>query len=548
MFGWVLKCLSESRSKWQPEWLQLTLKRPSVYFIILFLLFSVGLLSSTSVWSQSLPRSGYQHIGQDEPLADVLKGFSANYRLSAVVSECINEKFNGQVEAPTAELFLNQLQAAFGFIWFRYGNTLYFNCGSEMQTKVLTLKRMSPAALKQAMGQVGLDLDRFGWRSLQDKGLLLVSGPPRFVDIVEQVATGLDEQAKVKQAEELQTYVVPLYFAWAGDRQVGDGKTVLGVATTLRKLMGYNSQDSIGRIEADESRNALLLRDTQSNIDRYIRMIHAMDRALKQVEIGVTIIDIKEDALEEFGIDWGVNGSSGGLSYQNGVINGVLGDGLNLSTIIGANISGVLFRLKALESQSKARMLSRPSLLTQENTEAVLDNSETFYARVTSKEDAQLVPLTAGTRLTVTPRVIPDKAGDVVKLDIQITDGKTTDERVDNLPTIKGSFIKTEAMVRKGQSLLIGGYFVDSETTGTDKVPVLGDIPMIGALFSQEKTTTSRMVRLFLIRPKVLEPGLNNLAEARKQYPELRQIMPGIAEVEALEQAFVSGSSHHLYR
>ncbi|OLQ81612.1 EscC/YscC/HrcC family type III secretion system outer membrane ring protein [Photobacterium proteolyticum] len=548
MHEWGLKSLSEALFERLSIWLRLSSKRPGVSFIAILLLLCVGFLSSTPAWPQSLPRSGYQHIGQDEPLADVLKGFSANYRLSAVVSECISEKFNGQVAASTAEHFLSQLQAAFGFIWFRYGNTLYFNCGSEMQTKVLTLKRMSPAALKQAMGQVGLDLDRFGWRSLQDKGLLLVSGPPRFVDIVEQVATGLDEQAKVKQAEELQTYVVPLYFAWAGDRQVGDGKTVPGVATTLRKLMGYNSQDSIGRIESDESRNAVLLRDTQSNIDRYIRMIHAMDRALKQVEIGVTIIDIKEDALEEFGIDWGINGSSGSLSYQGGVISGVLGDGLNLSTIIGANITGVLFRLKALESQSKARMLSRPSLLTQENTEAVLDNSETFYARVTSKEDAQLVPLTAGTKLTVTPRVIPDKSGDVVKLDIQITDGKTTDERVDNLPTIKGSFIKTEAMVRKGQSLLIGGYFVDSETMGTDKVPVLGDIPMIGALFSQEKTTTSRMVRLFLIRPKVLEPGLNNLAEARQQYPELRQIVPGVAEVEALEQAFVSGSTHHLYR
>ncbi|WP_064609308.1 type III secretion system outer membrane ring subunit SctC [Photobacterium sp. J15] len=517
--------------------------------------------SASSVCAQSLPRGGYQHLGQNEPLADVLKGFAANYGLSAVISECITDKFNGQVSAKTANHFLSQLQAAYGFIWFRYGNTVYFNCGSEMQTKVLSLKRLSPMVLKKGMDQIGLDLNRFGWRALQDKGLLLVSGPPRFVDIAQQIAIGLDEQAKVKQAEEMKTFVVPLYFAWADDRQVGDGKAVPGVATTLRKLMGYDAQDAVGRIEADASRNAVLLRDTQANIDRYIRMIRAMDRALKQVEIGVTIIDIKEDALEEFGIDWGINGSFGNVNVQDGVISGVLGDGLNISTILGSNISSLLFRIKALESENRAQLLSRPSLLTQENTEAVLDNSETFYARVTAKEDAQLVPLTAGTRLTVTPRVIPDRSGEVVKLDIQITDGKTTEERVDDLPTVKSSFIKTEAMVRKGESLLIGGYFVDSQTKGTDKVPVLGDMPVIGALFSKEKNMTSRMVRLFLIRPKVLAPGLNNMAEARQQYPELalvpeteladmhlqsRRAMTYIAEIDALQRAFTLSGQRKL--
>src|SRR5690606_30638976 len=92
-----------------------------------------------------------------------------------------------------------------------------------------------------------------------------------------------------------------------------------------------------------------------------------------------------------------------------------------------------------------------------------------------------------------------------VELTIDIEDGRIQQERqIDGLPTVRRSNISTLAVVGNDQTLLIGGYNSSQDTEQVDKVPFLGDIPVLGALFSNRAKTSLRRERLFLIRPRVV--------------------------------------------
>src|SRR5690606_3206079 len=92
-----------------------------------------------------------------------------------------------------------------------------------------------------------------------------------------------------------------------------------------------------------------------------------------------------------------------------------------------------------------------------------------------------------------------------VELTVDIEDGRIMQEQqVDNLPTVRKSNISTLAVVNNDQTLLIGGYNTSQDSEQIDKVPLLGDIPGFGILFSNKSKTIARRERLFLIRPKVV--------------------------------------------
>ena len=87
---------------------------------------------------------------------------------------------------------------------------------------------------------------------------------------------------------------------------------------------------------------------------------------------------------------------------------------------------------------------------------------------------------------------------------IAIQDGtieNNPDQQIMGLPTVRENTINTQAVVEHGKSLLIGGQIHRTETSGATKVPLLGDIPILGNAFRSESTSTREFVRLFLIRP-----------------------------------------------
>ena len=267
------------------------------------------------------------------------------------------------------------------------------------------------------------------------------------------------------------------------------------------------------RIEADPRLNAVIVRDLPERLDRYAALIKSLDVEPQSLEIEATIIDINTDRMRELGINWRYNHGLSSLLVGNGTASDLRLNGQQdvtpsakggvISAVIGDRFPFVA-RITALQSDGAAKVVSSPQVVTLSNVEAVFDNSSTYYVRVAGREEVDLFNVTAGTRLRVTPHVFKDGTDAArIKLLVQIEDGGLTGQTVDNLPVVERSGINTQALISEGESLLIGGMVRDSSTAGVDKVPVLGDIPILGNLFKTQRKGGQRIERMFLITPRL---------------------------------------------
>jgi type III secretion protein C len=289
------------------------------------------------------------------------------------------------------------------------------------------------------------------------------------------------------------------------------------------------------RIEADPRLNAVIVRDLPERLDRYGALIKSLDVEPQALEIEATIIDINTDRLRELGINWRYNRGLSSLMVGNGTASDLRLNGQQDVTPsnLGGTISAVIgdrypfvARITALQRDGAAKVVSSPQVVTLSNVEAVFDNSSTYYVRVAGREEVDLFNVTAGTRLRVTPHVFKDdKDADGVpriKLLVQIEDGGLTGQSVDQLPIVERSGINTQALISEGESLLIGGMVRDSSNAGVDKVPVLGDLPLLGNLFKTQRKGGQRVERMFLITPRLAssKAATDVMQKAREPLPQ----------------------------
>lgn len=288
---------------------------------------------------------------------------------------------------------------------------------------------------------------------------------------------------------------------------------------------------STGSVQADPRQNAVVVRDREEKMPYYAQIIDLLDAPVNLVEIRATIIDIDHNDFKDIGVQWefftskdnGEKGYKGGLntsalfSREEGqtMAQGLqlpTGNGLNLSTIIGDATEYFLAKVNALEEIGKAKILSRPSVLTLNNLEAQLEHSQTFYVPLTGEREVDLYDISAGVVLRVTPHIIEDNQRELVKLAIQIEDGELTNEKVKDIPVVTKSVINTQAVVGQKESLLIGGYKKERNENMRQGLPCLGNVPFFGWLFKKKTVYSKEHERIFLITPTIVPYGASNRA------------------------------------
>ena len=270
------------------------------------------------------------------------------------------------------------------------------------------------------------------------------------------------------------------------------------------------------RVEADTRLNAVIVRDAPERLPQYEQLIAALDVEPQPLEIEATIIDIDTDKARELGINWRATRGRYSLLFGNGTnsdlsLNGAttvpaditpIGKGGFVSAVLGG-ANELALRITALQEQGAAKIVSSPQVLTLSNVEAVLDTSKTFYVRVAGREQVDLFSVSAGTTLRVTPHVFKDRDEVRIKMLISIEDGSISQQQVDAIPVVDRASISTQALIFEGESLLIGGLTRESTSSGVTKVPFLGDIPFLGALFKRTSDSSRRTERMFLIAPRL---------------------------------------------
>lgn len=525
---------------------------------ILASLLSFSMVSAGSA-APNWPNVPYSYYANQENLPALLRDFAGGFSLALQMGPNVLGTVNGKFNTNSPTEFLNRLGGVYGFTWFVYAGTLFISRSNDMKTRSISAMGSSISALRAALDQLGVLDPRFGWGELPDQGIALVSGPPGYVDLVARTVAALPMGAGGQEVA-----VFKLKHATVNDRTVTyrDQSVVTpGLATVLRNLIMGDSggatnetlssiaaplrespplfpvgsdgteaanvksspagtgSSSPGRglrfreptVQADARLNAIIVQDIPDRIPIYRELIEQLDVPSTLIEIEAMIVDVNSDLISELGVSWGALVGDTSLGYGNLALapNGTLpidsAAGVSPGTI-GLSVGSTLaLRLRALQTKGQASILSQPSILTTDNMGALIDVSDTFYVQTRGEKVATVTPITAGTSLRVTPRYIPSAEGMRVELTIDIEDGRIQQERqIDGLPTVRRSNISTLAVVGNDQTLLIGGYNSSQDTEQVDKVPFLGDIPVLGALFSNRAKTSLRRERLFLIRPRVV--------------------------------------------
>jgi type III secretion protein C len=264
----------------------------------------------------------------------------------------------------------------------------------------------------------------------------------------------------------------------------------------------WRAYQGAAMIEADVRTNSLIIKAPPEMLAFYKQLIEQLDTEAPLVQIEVTILDIDSDYLEDVGAKWALSNTGGSalfnLSPLSATINTILPRGFDLNA-----------QINLLQRDGRGEVISKPSLLTMDNTAALFDSNETSYIRTTGRYTSDAIPVSAGLNFKVVPRVIhadqADGSGNrKILLQIDIEDGRRVNQSSQELPVFKRSIISTQAIVGENESLLIAGHQRHEAQTVTTSVPGLGAIPLIGRLFRHEHEAVNRRTRFFVITPRIV--------------------------------------------
>ncbi|HEY5993668.1 MAG TPA: type II secretion system secretin GspD [Gallionellaceae bacterium] len=313
-----------------------------------------------------------------------------------------------------------------------------------------------------------------------------------------------------------------------------------------------------GMIQADQASNSLIIIAPDAVYNNLRAVLEMLDVRRAQVFVEALIAEVSADKVAKFGIQWqalsNANGAStaaktiGGTNFgARGAGGNILDASANLSTISqGLNIGvvkgqvtipgvGTILNLgalaNALETDANANILSTPNLLTLDNEEAkiVIGQNVPFitgqYAQTGSTATATPFQTIDRKDVGLTLRIKPQiSEGGTVKLQIYQEVSSVDAASLSNpagLITNKRS-LESSVLVDEGQIIVLGGLIQDQVTTGESRVPLLGSIPLIGALFRSETRQHTKTNLMVFIRPHVLREKSSGNSLTQDRYDYLR--------------------------
>jgi type III secretion protein C len=506
----------------------------------------------------------FNYVAQKKDLGELLREIGLSQGMAVSVAEGVQGTVSGRFDL-TPRALLELMAATHDFVWYFDGSVLQISPSNSVRTEVLRLRYTNVDELQLALQRLRVADARYPLRS-STASTVVVSGPPGFVDLVQQVARSIDHPPDQRLGTELR--VIPLRYAWAADREFdvqGSKQVVPGVATTLRSMFprakraataraatpdpgrlaamhpvgGHESAGAIAQddeaadgpdgglpvIAADATTNAVLVRDLPALLPQYEAAIRKLDVEPAMLEIEARVIEVDSNETSTLGVDW--HAASSHVDLQSGT--SAMGwplppsqrntgqaqaplPGAVMTAVLGDAGRYLLARVNALSEDGKARITASPRVLTLNDQEAVMDQTQTFHVRVAGYQSAELYDISAGVTLRVTPLVVGDGGSARIKLDVHIQDGSLLDRTVDQIPVIQRSQISTQALVDDGEALLIGGYLQEDSSVADSGVPGLSKIPLLGALFRTRAKQSTRVERMFLLTPRILRPAMNRLS------------------------------------
>jgi type IV pilus assembly protein PilQ len=401
---------------------------------------------------------------------------------------------------------------------------------SDTVTGALTL-RLKDVPWDQAL-QIIMDAKGLGMRKT---GSVLWIAPKDEIDA--RTKKDFEAAQAIQKLEPLKTQAFQLNYAKAAD-------IVAQLTTTVGASSGASATRFLserGSAISEPRTNQLFVTDTPSKLEEVRLLLASLDVAVRQVLIEARIVEARDTFGRSLGVRLGATdlranrGGDGGYglggnnrvafgtSYNDAVASSgaggatsTSGNFVNLPASL-SNVSSVgsfalsifnsaanrflTLELSAMEADGKGRIVSSPRIITADQTKALIEQGTEYPYAVTAPNGATTLAFKkAVLKLEVTPQITPE--GNII-LDLDVNKdsrGETTTQGV----AIDTKHVKTQILIENGGTVVIGGIFEMEETNQENKIPVLGDVPVVGNLFKNRTKESTKREMLVFITPKVI--------------------------------------------
>ncbi|MGP1121671.1 DNA uptake porin HofQ [Serratia sp. CY47444] len=267
-----------------------------------------------------------------------------------------------------------------------------------------------------------------------------------------------------------------------------------------------------GSVLADKRTNTLLLRDTAPILAQLKKRVTEMDAPLAQVQLAAHIVTINSESLRELGVRWGLAADEkptrplrpGNLGVNLPLERSAVSAGFHLARISGRLLS---LELTALEQENQVEIIASPRLLTAHlQTASIKQGTEIPYEVSSGASGATAIEFKeAVLGMEVTPKVLPDGRITLTLHISQNMPGRAISRGAGEALTIDKQEIKTQITVKSGETLVLGGIFQRHSGKTADKVPGLGDAPLLGGLFRQSGVQQKKRELVIFITPTLIK-------------------------------------------
>ena len=332
--------------------------------------------------------------------------------------------------------------------------------------------------------------------------------------------------------EPLVTEYIPVNFAKAED-----------LAKLIRESKGGKAHSLLSRrgsVTLDERTNTLLVQDVERQVEEIKKLVAALDVPVQQVLIESRIVVATDEFTKELGTKFGMtpvasggnvlataSGSSSATdTIVNSAINNIsktgnalpvtapsLADRLSVN-LPAAGAAGSLgfavlakdflldLELSALQAESKGEVIATPRVITSNQSTATIEQGvEIPYQQASSSGATNVSFKKAVLSMDVTPQITPDEH---IVVDLKVHQD-TVGQVFGDIPSINTRAVQTKVLVENGQTIVLGGVHEETNLKSTTKVPVLGDLPVVGKLFRKTHKEDSKRELLIFVTPKIVD-------------------------------------------
>lgn len=339
-----------------------------------------------------------------------------------------------------------------------------------------------------------------------------------WVDTLQNIAKQQDEEARAKDSKAKAEPIVTRVFYIRN-------LNALEVQTSLRQNLSPR-----GTMTVSAASNALIISDTESKLEVLRQLLDGVDLEVPQVQIEARIVQADTTYTRSLGVQWGIQnvnqlGSTSGTSAFKTGTTGAFGAQVSdflinlpanpgLPSVPGAGFSigktdGAMLdvRLSAGELLGLTKVIAAPKITTLDKRDAKIAQGESIPFQTTSLQGTQTTFVDANLELNVTPQITsrdPKEIGKQILMKVRATRNAVGARSNPAGPSIDRREATTQVLVRDGETMVIGGVFVDTQSNNVAGIPYLSRIPVLGWLFKNKTENVSKQELLIFLTPTIV--------------------------------------------